>query len=173
MTLHALKLDGSMSDTVLTTGLRALSGYDVSGDNVVWGGFGPEAKVYLYNLQSGQRKEISGSGAFTPLINGNKVVWTEEPSGGLTGGIPTDWSIKLYNIATGAQSLVRKEHADWASATALTRQGSIVYVKGSVYRELYLIPTPQPIVQDLSALSMVSPTEGWAVGAGGAILHYQ
>lgn len=137
MTLHALKLDGSMGDTILP--LHAYSGYQVSGSSVVWAGYGQEAGVYLYNLKTGARSQLPSPGGLNPLIEGNKVVWTEEPSGGMTGGAPTDWSIEVYDTATNTKSLVTKQHADWVQAAGITGQGYIVYIKGAVYRDLYLI----------------------------------
>jgi hypothetical protein len=137
--LHATKLDGSMRDTMITSGVGSFSWYDVAGDNVVWSGYGPGARVRLYNLSTGQQKALSGPGGLYPLISGDKVVWTEAPNGGMTGGELTDWSIKLYDITTGALSLVTKEHDMYANAVGITGQGSIAYIKGEIYRELYTI----------------------------------
>ena len=91
----------------------------------------------MYTIRTGQLKELSSPGGFSPFISGNKVLWTE------TGGVPTDWSIKLYDIATDTLSLVTKGRgAEYAQAVGITGQGSIAYitgVMGDIYRELYLL----------------------------------
>ena len=141
MTLHALKLDGSMGDTLLSSGLALhyYSGYQVSGDSVVWAGSGQEAGVYLYNLKTHTRSQLPGQGGINPFVRGNKVVWTEEPNGGLTGGAPADWSIVTYDTATRMKSLATQLHTEWAQATGITSQGVIAYFKGQVYRDLFLL----------------------------------
>jgi hypothetical protein len=139
--LHALRLDGSRSDTILSSGLglRGFSGYDVSGDYAAWAGFGPEARVYIYDLVTSRRTELPSPGGLSPLVHGNKVVWTEEVNGGMSGGLQSNWSIRQYDIHTGNSLLVSREFTDYAQATALTGQGSMVYIAGAVYRQLYLL----------------------------------
>jgi hypothetical protein len=153
--LHMLKLDGTMSDTVLATALGNLRGFDLSGDNVVWA-FSPlnladppdaSNRVTLYNIRTGVKKLISPEGirASDPIIRGNLVVWAEgtsalsfqEPSR------PYNTTMKLYDIESGAtyalfrQSTFITPLAISGKMLAFTQQDRINDTTG-----LYLIELP-------------------------------
>ncbi len=141
--LHMLKYSGntqSTEGTVVAAGTGTFSGYHVSGDNIVWSFLPPagDMRVYLYTLSTSAKRAISPAAASNPLISGSLVAWTEKPSGGAQP--PTQWSIKSYNISTGAVSTVLPEGNARVDAWAIVGQRVAYTVEsnaGSGTKELY------------------------------------
>lgn len=83
----------SPTDTVIAQGMERFSGYQVSGDKVVWA-FRPgsgDGQAYVYRLSSGSNQLISSQTANNPLIKGNDVAWTTTQSSAIDQ--PRQWSV--------------------------------------------------------------------------------
>lgn len=97
-TLHLAKVDGSINDLVIATAPGCLNGFNVSGTTVVYAFncAAPDQRVYEYTLGgSAPGTPISsGPGSF-PLISGNTIAWTVEPTGAI--GSTKIWSIQNYD----------------------------------------------------------------------------
>ena len=76
-TLHMLKLDSSIGDTIIARGWNEFSGYDLSGASVVWPWCG--FPVYLYSISAGTSKPISPSPASLASISGRHIGWISWP----------------------------------------------------------------------------------------------
>ncbi len=102
-TLHLLRLsDGSRRE--LTSGTLQLSGYDVSGDVVVWARYGEPVQIYRINQGTTTPLQQSGTGVvFNPIIRGDHVVWGAGPSAGQE---KPQWSIMDYKLSTNAPKTV-------------------------------------------------------------------
>ncbi|HKP54589.1 MAG TPA: hypothetical protein VJ183_18280 [Chloroflexia bacterium] len=153
--LHMLKLDGTMGDTVLATARGNLRGFDLSGDNVVWT-FSPldladppdpSNRVTLYNIRTGVKRAISPEGirASDPIIRGNLVVWSEGTSTlpFIDRKIVYNTLMKVYDIETGSTHTLFRQNTFVAplaivgNALAFTQYDRIRDTTG-----LYLVELP-------------------------------
>lgn len=110
--LHLSKLDGSITNRVITETVKFFSGYDVSGSNVVWG-FGAQVfplDIYLYNSDDNSTTLIGKEGVY-PAISGNKAAWTAGGVRTVHGG-DTNTSIMMYDLNTRTTSTV-VESSGW------------------------------------------------------------
>ncbi|PZS02355.1 MAG: hypothetical protein DLM69_04145, partial [Candidatus Chloroheliales bacterium] len=124
--LHLLKLDGSKEDTVLTSSYGNIR-YAVSGDRIVWSIYSVEQPVddegvYLYDIGSGNRQRILSQAGYDPLVDGNKVVWNNQP----TEQSPA-WTVTSYDIGTSVTSLAVKESVNWTEGRAIAAPNKLVY----------------------------------------------
>jgi len=136
--LHMMKVDGTVGDTVLATGPAALRGFDVSGDNVVWS-FGSSNladpptesnRVTLYNIRTGVKMVLSPTGVrgSDPIIKGNLVVWAEGtdyfPFQGRNGAVNA--MMKVYDIDTGGMYTLFRQ-SSFVAPVAIVGDNSLAY----------------------------------------------
>ncbi len=95
--LHMLKSDGT-ARVVASVGENEFSSYDVSGDNVVWGGT-IESPVTVYSINTGIARSVSALAGTDPHIQGEIVGWTGAPS--TAPGGESGWSVKAEDLGTG------------------------------------------------------------------------
>lgn len=99
-TLHLTRLDGQ--DIVIAEGIGGFTGYEMSGDNVVYSFFSDISNqtTYLLNIKTGARKVISLGRTSGPVITGERVAWVRwpDPAQGESNG----WSIEAYSIQNGS-----------------------------------------------------------------------
>lgn len=149
------QLDTSLTDAVISTTLTtgpfpsdcAYSSYDTAGDYVAWvGGFQANPTLWLHRLSTGSEQSLA-TGASHPLLIGDTVIWTEEPTG--FSGAPTTWAIKAYDIATGAtRTVVQGQAGQVVIGWALTGDNQLVYTVGAQLNDpagkLYLTDITPP-----------------------------
>jgi hypothetical protein len=80
---------------MVANGEQGFSGYDVSGDNLVWSLTSPEPsnKVFLYHISDKTTHPISSQQGYNPKINGNLIAWE----------VPTR-AIQIYRLDQGITS---------------------------------------------------------------------
>lgn len=105
--LYSYDLDSQEETNVsgeTETSKRYLS---ISGNNIVWleDVDGDLSRVYLYNLDDKEKKEISPDEAYpdSPAISGSKIVWQDSRS---------DSGIYLYNLNDGKESKISPDAAN-------------------------------------------------------------
>lgn len=126
--LYMLPTSGNTQPQVLSTAPDnfGFSGYDVSGDKVVWSFSSPEAenKVFLYSISNGQTKPVSVEQGYNPRVNGNNVTWEIDhlsPAGKGTT------AIQLYRIDTGKITTIAEEYS--ASLVGIASPNFLVFTR--------------------------------------------
>lgn len=97
-TLHLSTLDGTISNMIVAGAQGCLTGFSISGDNVVYAfGCGViDERVYLYNIGTANLVALSSGPASYPLINSTAVIWTTPPTG--VPGEANEWSVQEYDL---------------------------------------------------------------------------
>ena len=139
--LHMLKLDGSMGDTVLDTGGTSFSGFGVSGDNVAWSvaSFNlddppdPNSRVSIYNVRTGVKKVLSRQGVrgMNLVVGDGIVAWAEGTDllAIQSAGRPeVNAQMKVYDIASDASYTLFRQSVFIAPRAVLGGK-TLVYVQ--------------------------------------------
>jgi hypothetical protein len=140
-TLHILKLDGSLGDTVIAHGQNGFSGYDLSGDLVAWSAFG--SQVYLYHISSGTSEPVSPGPASLASISGRQIGWVSWPDN--RPGQPARWLLQLSNLDEGSTRTLDEETGLQTSPfIAVVGPHVVAYTKYDTpgIRTLYVIDLP-------------------------------
>jgi hypothetical protein len=99
--LHMLKRDSTTTIITNNADENEFSNYDVSGDNVVWGGT-LERPITIYSISTGSARDLSALAGTDPYILGNIVAWTGAPS--TAPGGESGWSVKAEDLTAGVVS---------------------------------------------------------------------
>jgi hypothetical protein len=151
--LHMRRLDGSLTDAVINSSLPVdpfgnecgYAGYSTAGDYAAWtGGYLANRPLWLHRLSTGSEQLIANF-ASHPLLTGDTLIWTEQPTG--FPNAPTTWSIKAYDLATGAtRTIVQAQEHLAVISWALTGDNQLVYTVGGERNDpggkLYLTDIP-------------------------------
>jgi beta propeller repeat protein len=70
----------------------------ISGNLIVWEDLRYIQDIYLYNIETGEEKFVSGNNSFMPFIYGDRIIYTDSRTG--------NGCIYLYNISTGIEELI-------------------------------------------------------------------
>ncbi len=119
------------------------SGYDLSGDYVVWSGSDPTQQIakgiYLYQISTSERKTLVDGDDYDPFFTAGKIMWitvgsqnwdpTPQPY-----GLYRTYGFMAYDLQTGSRRLLSKPDGGpyWGSPTVLhelINQNQIVYVR--------------------------------------------
>jgi hypothetical protein len=106
-TLHLRTADGRHGDTVLDereAGYLGLSGYDLSGDAIVWafGASSGDPRLRVHHMSTGATAVLASQPTGAPFVRGSTAIWAEADSA--PGRVPI-WRVHAYDLHTRARSL--------------------------------------------------------------------
>jgi len=104
--LHVRTADGRHDDTVLDereAGYLGLSGYDLSGDVVVWAfaASSGDPRVHVHHMSAGATAVLASRPAGPPFVRSSTVVWAEVDS---APSQAATWRVQAYDLHTHVQS---------------------------------------------------------------------
>jgi len=111
--LHLRTAGGRHGDTVLDereASYLGLSGYDVSGDLVVWAfaASSGDSRLRVHRLSSGATAVLASQPAGAPFVRGDTVAWAESEAG---PGRATAWRVQAYDLSAHTPSFAAKASA--------------------------------------------------------------
>lgn len=124
--------------TLAVEPIMLFSGYDISGDTVVWAPYpspSTETKnVFLFQVSTGITTPLQSGTGFAPIISENLVFWTE--CRGTSYDEPLVWLIRMHDRATGRYTTLAKANGELRPVAFLDTHNVLAV---STWFSLYLI----------------------------------
>lgn len=160
VTLHMSLLNGSVADKAIATDQAPLTGYNVSGDRIVWSFYPPASdnRVRVYTISTGLTSiinEDAGQITYNPLIAGSTAVWASQMGG--------HSYIKSCDLTNGSISTVVDGGSNSLWTYGIVTGNRVVYTnapQGTGNQELRMIaitPAANPETEGPDAVKPVAP----------------
>lgn len=160
--LHLISLSQPSQNVVIAKDNAPLSGYDISGDSIVWSYFPPasDGRVHLYSISRGVATAISDSQAFFPRIKGKKITWTNAPTN--KDDEATLWSAQTYDDVSKSATTTLAQSAVQPLLAPLSATDEVAFTVDttptSLERELYIADASATGLQaDLALTPSLAP----------------